>query len=233
MSIKFDNGAGNQAIVIPATAELDMDPFTTEFTLSVWFNTPTGVSGNGTFISKRSSISTGWQFGIINNVIFGRLGGIQTDGTTLNPNDNTWHHGVLVNFDSAGVKRIKLFLDGVNEGVILNASGNGSNIHDVLINARRNNSVSDFTFIGNHTLSDIRIYKNRALSDEEILSLYTLRGKDQDFQNMTARWLLNEKSPDATVSGVGSVRDWLGEDHGSPNSSPVYKEDILSFGRSV
>lgn len=80
-------------------------------------------------------------------------------------------------------------------------------------------------------IEDCRIY-DRALSSAEILTIFTLEGRDNIIHGLIGRWTLNEKHPGSTVTVAGSVKDIsVSGNDGSPGNTPVYSEGILAFGR--
>jgi len=79
-------------------------------------------------------------------------------------------------------------------------------------------------------VEDCRIYK-KALSLGEVQTIYVAQGHDDIVDGLLHRWLLNEGSPGTAASGSGSNKDLVGAVNGTPASSPVYRESILSFGR--
>jgi hypothetical protein len=70
---------------------------------------------------------------------------------------------------------------------------------------------------------DVRVY-TRALSQEEINILYHSRGSDNIVNGLTGRWMLNEKTEDATASGASSIIDISGSsNNGTPSGTLTYK----------
>ncbi len=236
MSIVFDSSVGDQAIEIPHASELDVNPFNTELTITCWFKCP--VNTVGTLISKRGTGNEGYQVGVTTDggveKLFTLFGGAINFATSVAADDAAWHSAVFVNRDVAGVKRSYIYQDGVlvSSSVAGVASGNGGNSLDVLINARRNTSNSDFGFVGDFTISDARIIIGKAWTAEEIASFHARNGNDTFFDDLDGRWLLNEGHPTETVSGTDSVKDWTANgNHGTPNSTPDYEEDIVRLRR--
>lgn len=74
-------------------------------------------------------------------------------------------------------------------------------------------------------ISDYRIY-TRALSNDEISTIYNLRGKDHIVFGRVGHWVFNEGHPNSNVS---SVRDISGnENHLAPvTTAPQYRDNVL------
>lgn len=102
------------------------------------------------------------------------------------------------------------------------------------------NSDGDF-FIGSRggtqewegLIDDLRIY-NRALSDAEIQTIFTSRGKDNIVNSLVGRWLMNEGAI-GTSPGATAVRDIgsNGLNSSSVTATPTYEDGILAFRRKV
>lgn len=230
MSIEFVSG---EAIILGNPTEFRFDPDTDEFTISCWFKCP--ANEQGTLLSKRDFTTGGYQMACIDFggiVLFSNFGAVNHYGFEL-VDDDQWHHGVAVNRDVSGTLRSFLYVDGVDDSFDSPASGNGSgsDTYDVLINARRTSGNTGFGFTGDMEISDMRLY-DRALTDSEVSRIYNSYGNDKVYDGLVGRWLLNDNAPGVTVSGVGSVKDMMnGKNDGTPESTPVFREDILRFGR--
>ena len=75
-------------------------------------------------------------------------------------------------------------------------------------------------------LDDIRVY-TRALTPNELLTLYTLRGGDNIVNGLLWRWRMAELAPGTAATGAGSVKDAAGNLNGTPLNSPTYVAGIL------
>lgn len=71
---------------------------------------------------------------------------------------------------------------------------------------------------------DFRIY-DRVLSDSEIQTIYSCKGKDCIFLDLLHRWLMIEGSPGVSISGASIVKDHVGELNCTPYNSPVWDEN--------
>lgn len=81
-------------------------------------------------------------------------------------------------------------------------------------------------------IEDVRIY-NRALSPAEVATIYSARGRDSINYGLLHRWLLNEQSSGVSASGSNTVKDMIGQNHGTPQLTPVYVESKLKFKREA
>lgn len=81
-------------------------------------------------------------------------------------------------------------------------------------------------------IEDFRIY-NRALSQAEITTIYNARGIDNIYYGLLHRWLLNEQAPSVEASGSNTVKDMVGQNHGTPYLTPTYINSELKFRRSL
>lgn len=72
-------------------------------------------------------------------------------------------------------------------------------------------------------LDDFRIY-NRILSAAEILTIYSCRGRDNIYEGLIHRWVMNEGAPGTAVS---SVIDLTGNLNGTAVGNPTYAASSL------
>lgn len=85
-------------------------------------------------------------------------------------------------------------------------------------------------------IEDVRIY-SRVLTGDEAFSIYASEGSDTMYDGILNRWLLNDGSSGSTVSGIGSVKDYI--DIGfrfSPAAgaaAPLYSESLLRTRKAV
>ncbi len=230
MAINFP-GTGGSGIDIGNPASLDL---TGACTIMCWINLSADTQ-NIDIISKYKSSPRGFTlqtdddppndtWGIF--IIAKTSSTLQGSGWTANPLvTGTWYHLVGQFVPNTSVQ---VWLDGVL-----------SNEKTTSIPATMYNPVNDLHFGTrpsggqnlNGILDDIRIY-NRNLSQVEIKTVYTARGRDGIVEGLVSRWTMNEKSNGATVSGADSIKDLvLNGNSGSPEGSPTYSESILGFRR--
>ena len=138
-----------------------------ELTISIWAKwTDKTTPSEQWLYRKRGCYSLRQQNGIINYiVIYG-----QTDTVYINPNyeiiEGEWHNFVIV-YDSVD-KTLDFYVDGLLHTHGTNKDGGlvGSSSYNLRIGA-----YGDAHFFFNGIIDEVRIY-NRALSEEEIKSLY-------------------------------------------------------------
>lgn len=90
--------------------------------------------------------------------------------------------------------------------------------------------IGDRDFDG--IIEDFRIY-NRTLSQAEVTTIYNARGIDNIYHGLLHRWLLCEEAPGVEASGSNTVKDMVGQNHGTPQLTPVYIGSQLKFRRRL
>jgi hypothetical protein len=140
---------------------------------------------------------------------------------------STWTHVAIVR----NITQLSFYIDGVLGGSTAamdsNPFKNGPN--SLRIGAQGGRGGVDRYLNGR--IDDIRVY-NRAFTDDEILSLVHERGRPLDLQGLVQRWKLDEATPGAVASGVGTVKDeGPDQNDGTPTNSPVYISSELTFRR--
>lgn len=81
-------------------------------------------------------------------------------------------------------------------------------------------------------IEDVRIY-NRALSNDEIRTMYRARGIDNIYHGLLHRWLLAEQTSGTEASGADTVKDMVGNNSGTPSLTPTYAESQLKYRRTL
>ncbi len=145
--------------------------------------------------SNKYCMIIGWGDNSINNKWLVRVnsdgyfevacwGGIITSNKAVN--DNNWHHvaAVLENDGSANISEVKLFVDGVQAGIISNNSlsintGLGS---DLVLGAFIMDDVPLHLFEG--SIDEVRVY-SRALNADDVLQLYNEDALSADYTSDT------------------------------------------------
>lgn len=83
---------------------------------------------------------------------------------------------------------------------------------------------------GAFQFDDVRLYK-RALSANEVLSMYTLRGRDRNLFNLVANYRFNEQLPGNSVT---SVTDFSGSGNdltfSGTGTIPTYVQPYIQYG---
>ena len=122
---------------------LNFTPNTQEFTIDMWVKTP--INATGTYFSKGSSVAANIQYELYvsGNTLNSRVGGVARN-TSVIIGDGEWHHIVLRNFNSSGMK-IFQYVDGVQAGTTIASGAGVASDRDVLIGARRNTTNANIT----------------------------------------------------------------------------------------
>ncbi len=214
----------------------DFDIIGDEFTLMAWVN-PDAFGSDPRIIAKTTGTSSDGNFwallvnagGPFINVRVNTGGGVgvfpQHNGTTVIPT-GAWQHFVGV-YDGA---TMRVYLNGVQDGGTTAKSGTiKTGAQDVWIGATPN-TASDRPWDGD--IDDARIYQ-RALTAEEILTIFTARGTDGIVDGLLSRYQLNEQ-PTGIVAPVTAdfVKDaGPSKNDGDAVGGPIYSDSILRFRR--
>ena len=82
-------------------------------------------------------------------------------------------------------------------------------------------------------LQDIRVY-GRAITLDELQTIYALRGRDNIVNDLVGRWMMNEQAPGVSASGANTIIDLSGQEHhGTPVNTPTYAVSTLEWRRKV
>jgi len=129
-------------VVLGTPPALDLTPNTQEFTIDAWVKVP--INATGSIFSKGMNTAANIQYEMYigTNRLYSRVGGVARDSTKI-IGDGQWHHIVLRNFNSSGMK-IFQYVDGLQGGTPI-ASGAGVTTFDTLIGARRNTLNTNVT----------------------------------------------------------------------------------------
>jgi len=88
-------------------------------------------------------------------------------------------------------------------------------------------NTADYT-VG--TIWDSRVY-NRALSQDEIKTIFALQGADKIVDGLVGRWMMMEGSEGTTASVANSIIDISGNgNNGTPYNSPTYTACPIRIG---
>lgn len=151
------------------------------------------------------------------------------NGTTIVPN-NAWMHVAMV-FDFANAT-FSIYEDGVldvSAGVTVNATTDATDSAAGAIFAE-DQAASGFS---DGRGEDFRIY-NRALTADEIQTIFQCRGVDGIVEGLVNRWLLNEGPVGSSPSGAGSIKDvGPGQRNVDPVDAPVYAAGEQRYRRRV
>ena len=155
---------------------------------------------------------------------------ITLNGGTLTT--SVWTHiaGVL---DYAN-DTLELYQDGVSVA-FASAVGFGSTSSDSTNPKNGHLAAQDDGSAGffDGRLGDCRVY-GRALTADEIQTIYQTRGVDKIVSGLEQRWMQEELNPGSIASGAGFVKD-IGPvpRDGTPVASPIYIADELRSRRRV
>ncbi len=157
---------------------------------------------------------------------------ITSDGTSLfSSGYSTFTLNDGQQYHVAGIFRpstaVEIWIDGQ-----LNKS-NTTGIPASQYNASNNFTVgarSDGTQVPDGTIEDARAY-NRALSAEEMQTIYAARGSDGIVDGLVSRWLLNEGAPGTNPSGTNIIDVGGGGNTMTAVGTTTYSGSRLSFRR--
>lgn len=166
----------------------------------------------------------GWHLEINTN----RKGAFHSDhgpnmvNTTTTLVLNTWYHMVGVRDTATSNQRI--YLNGILEGAVtygtIQTVSNQMQIGETI-------GWPGEGFIG--IMDDLRFY-DRALNDDEILTVYACDGSDTIVYGLQARWLFNGPEGGAITGQVTELSN--NEFVGTAVNSPIYQSSFLKFRRS-
>lgn len=228
MAIEFDGSGSGQHIDF---GNLDLPEGLTQLTILMWVKFNSFTLGDQRIISKATShsVQDHWFMfsGNNSNQMRARL---KTGGSTTTHYENSstinigqWYHmGFVYNGSN-----IIFYRDGA-QGGSSSKTGTINTSASVGVHIADNPGTDRKELDG--SIEDCRIYK-RALSIEEIQTIYTANGHDDILYNLVHRWLLDERSDGIVASGSDSIVDLMGTTHGSPVSNPYYRISERSFGR--
>ncbi len=130
-------------ITLGMPANLDFTPNAQEFTIDAWVKFP--VNASGTFFSKGSNTAANIQYEMYigTNRLYSRVGGVARDSTKI-IGDGEWHHIVLRNYNSSGLK-IFQYVDGLQGGTPIASGAGVITDRDVIIGGRRSSTNANIT----------------------------------------------------------------------------------------
>jgi hypothetical protein len=177
--IAFDGS--NDYINLQQPAELDFDPDDDDFTVEAWVNTSVG----GYIISKGETTTGYRQWGLFVSQTTGDIGswlGGVTHDYTEGPNHNTGtpHYIALKNYDSGGTQYFRHYSAGVEEAAETASGSYATSDKDVLIAARRGADNSDYGYLMNGIIDELRV-SNIARSVDWITACYRNQGSPATF----------------------------------------------------
>lgn len=224
--------ASSEDVIISDTAALDLSG---DNTIMCWFKLGSGGAAIFTLFSKdRGTGGTiPYQSRINDGVTDFKI--ILTYGHTVGGEDNLngindaivrgafFHTALRLNGTTADI-----MLDGVvHKTETQDASGLVNSDGDFKIGKRISGSFME------GLIEDLRVY-NRALSDNELKTIFAARGRDGIVNGLVGRWLMNEKAPGISPGATEVLDIGLNRLNSSAvGNTPTYEEGILSFRRKV
>jgi hypothetical protein len=196
--------------------------------ISFWYSTSayTGTYGFFNIVSIGSSVAT--QIGTRSGrLIAWRWGGTSLADSLLTPTVDVTHHCVYT-YD--GVNSSKIYVD----GSLANSASN----------AETAGAIDSVQFFGNQwlengvvTLDDFRMY-NRALSLEEVETIYSCMGLDDLWYGLVSRWQMKEQSPGTNPAAATDIKDsTISHNHGISFSNSgtdyTYQESEIRYTRKM
>lgn len=221
---------GKPAVTIMAWIKLD-DSTATRSVSEQAIGPPPGTSGTSRmfFNVTAGGVGTaGFQLGIR-----------PADGggsTTLNSSgspitDGQWHHIAAVG--DIGGDAMALYID----GVLNNSSAPAFTPTTFPATNGKNGTVGANDTGGgqffNGVIDDYRMY-DRALSADEIATIYAARGVDGIAKGLVQGWRMSEGAPGVAAVAAGSVKDSSPAQRNiDPINSPVYETGVIRSRRKV
>lgn len=151
--------------------------------------------------------------------------------TTLTANNavntNVWQH-LAATWDGV---TMRLYVDGVQ---VITAAKGGTLTADttpISVGAVGTGTTADSYLSGN--IEDIRIY-NRAMTANEIMTIFTTDGADYIMDGVLLRLPLNEGGEGVAATTAGAFKDiGINKLNGNPVGSPTFAGGITSFAKRV
>ncbi len=198
-------GSGSRAFNPSNQADLNFTPGTTTFTISTWVKTTSNGTYSTIFGKGDSSPSANTQFRLWSPSSAAKLQGTcgntqSLEYTTANPvlNDGNWHLVTLVNWNSSGTWKSRVYYD-TTQALEWNAGSNAAAVALLKIGAL---SSGYNPWAGQ--LDDFRVY-NRALSAEEIEDLYS--ANTTNFAPVVAIAAVADTSVNSPANLDGTISD--------------------------
>jgi len=185
-------------------------------TVSLWFKPTLFDGGTHRVFGSRDQ----FEFRIVGTTLYEDLcinGGISLGTISVN---NLYHALVRYNRNTG-------LADAWLNGSLINSATNHTTTpaNAVLTIGNRTGSANGDRYYG--YIDDFRIY-NRWIANNEIEEIYSSMGSDFNVFGLLNRWLLLERDPNTVVSGVGSVKDFMGNlNHSLAAGTPLYSESMI------
>jgi len=231
MAILFGASGSGKHIKV---GKIDPSDGLSEISIFSWATFDGFQTSDARIISKATGQSVSQHFFMLSTVLSGgnylmrvRL---KTGGTvTTHYEDST-----LGSLSVGTLYHLGFVYDGSNILFYRNGVENGSSSKTGTIDSNTTTDVRIADNPGSYrkeleaSLEDIRIYE-RALSEEEVRTMYACCGTDNIWNGLKHRWVFNEGYEGQISSGDDSIKDITGNQHGTPASSPPYEGSKLRF----
>jgi len=211
MCLTFDGEDDLISVADDASLRLE----TADFTIAIWFKTVAEPTDNYPAMIGKGDAEVGeWMLRILrpsNTLIFYANAGIWLS-TSNDYVDEEWHHAVIVRDGNDGV----LYVDGESVAT-------GAGFDEINLNTAKALQVGCADSSGfrywDGLLGEVRIYKERALTEEEIKLLYIIDSQPDLEADLVLNLKFNEG--DGTI-----VHDYSDErNNGAFDGAPVWTED--------
>lgn len=222
MSLRFNAGSGGEATAADNTEFEVLDKVSVLTWIKPLVATPAAICE---LVKKWKNPNPNKEYRLIWRTdgavrFMVQTGGTQTDVTSTGTlNNGVWQHVAGV-YDGAN---IHIYINGVSDATPVSKTGN-LNAGDEPFRIADDEGI---------ILEDARMY-NRALTANEVLTIYAAQGTDGIVNGMKARVLGNEKHPTATATGADSVRNSAATQlHLTPAATTLYEEALIRYRRRV
>ncbi len=209
-----------------------LDVGTNPFSLSVWFKT---TDTSGAIIGKGGTNSGGERYYIGTETADCTSGKVKVDidddttkqfvCSTTTVTDNAWHQVALVR----GRTTLEIYVDGKKEGTAVDITGYGSlnSTRPFTIGSMYDEVAAAQSSFFSGTVDEARLY-HRALSADEVASLYRLTTPTEVDTSLKGYWSFNSDA----LSGT-TAYDWSGAGkNGTLTNGPAINEGRVGQGLS-
>lgn len=208
-------------------------------TISTWFRC-NGSPGNWKYVfAKPYDGETGLYWIATNDVANTLWCGIRwgtgitqynaATATLASVFDNNWHQVTL----TSDTTSLVLHIDGVaGTPVTLGGSSIIAGTYHTTVAAYDplGEAGAGLELYGPFDIAEIRLY-NRALSEEEVMTIYSSVGTDDIWYGIVSKWLF-QGALGSTASGANSIIDIANNgNHLTPANNPSFTESILKYSR--
>lgn len=224
MALDFPNPNQNEEIHL-GLGNLNVPVGTGALSITAWVNPDQdGLSEDMSIIAKSDTTGNDGPFKLQLEEPDLELRGIINDNQLTGPSTivpGVWSFLAMV-YDTVNKT---LFINGVQDDTEADAGGDIVRDSSAFRIAATDDGSIKRELDG--LLEDVRFY-TRALSLAEILTMFTLRGKDNIINGLLWRWKMNERAPGQTATVASSIIDLAGNFNATPVNTPIYQAGILN-----